>query len=54
MIAASAALIPVALLSTPAFAQSTGSADFDNEIVVTGSASRDVAGIIVRVLKSFA
>ncbi len=46
-LAASAALIPVALLSSPAFAQSTGSADFDNEIVVTGSASRDVAGIII-------
>jgi len=44
-LAASCALIPVALLSTPAFAQSTGSQDFDNEIVVTGSAARDVAGI---------
>jgi len=44
-LAASAALIPVALLSTPAFAQSTGSVDFDNEIVVTGTSSRDVAGI---------
>jgi len=44
-LAASAALVPVALLSTPAFAQSTGSSDFDNEIVVTGSATRDVAGV---------
>ena len=35
-LAASCALIPVALLSTPAFAQSTGSVDFDDEIVVTG------------------
>lgn len=46
-LAASVALIPVALLSTPAFAQSTGSSDFDGEIVVTGTASRDVAGIII-------
>src|SRR5690606_5208687 len=45
ILAASAALLPVALLSTPAFAQSTGSSDFDDEIVVTGSSSRDVAGI---------
>lgn len=44
-LAASVALIPVALLSTPAFAQSTGSVDFDEEIVVTGSSSTDVAGI---------
>ena len=44
-LAASVALIPVALLSTPAFAQSTGSVDFDDEIVVTGSTARDVAGI---------
>ena len=34
-LAASVALIPVALLSTPAFAQSTGSQDFENEIIVT-------------------
>jgi iron complex outermembrane receptor protein len=46
-LAASAALIPVALLSTPAFAQSTGSQDFDNEIVVTGTSNRNgVAGVI--------
>ena len=45
-LAASAALIPVALLSTPAFAQSTGSQDFENEIVVTGTAiNRGVAGV---------
>ena len=44
-LAASCALIPVALLSTPAFAQSTGSVDFDEEIVVTGTTARDVAGI---------
>ena len=44
-LAASCALLPVALLSTPAFAQSTGSQDFDNEIVVTGARATDVAGI---------
>ncbi|MGH6651939.1 MAG: TonB-dependent receptor [Sphingopyxis sp.] len=44
-LAASVALIPVALLSTPAFAQSTGSVDFDEEIVVTGTSATDVAGI---------
>src|SRR3546814_19357381 len=44
-LAASVALIPVALLATQAFAQSTGSVDFDDEIVVTGSTARDVAGI---------
>ena len=44
-LAASCALIPVALLSTPAFAQSTGSQDFDDEIVVTGARATDVAGI---------
>lgn len=44
-LAASCALIPVALLSTPAFAQSTGSVDFDDEIVVTGVSATDVAGI---------
>lgn len=44
-LAASVALIPVALLSTPAFAQSTGSQDFENEIVVTGVTATDVAGI---------
>lgn len=43
-LAASVALLPVALLSSPAFAQSTGSSDFD-EIVVTGTTSQDVAGI---------
>ncbi|HMO76971.1 MAG TPA: TonB-dependent receptor [Sphingopyxis sp.] len=44
-LAASVALLPVALLSTPAFAQSTGSVDFDDEIIVTGSRTTDVAGI---------
>ncbi|MCC2602906.1 TonB-dependent receptor [Sphingopyxis yananensis] len=43
-LAASAALLPVAMLSTPAFAQSTGSVDFQNEIIVTGSANKGVAG----------
>jgi iron complex outermembrane receptor protein len=42
-LAMGAALLPIAI-STPAFAQSTGSVDFQNEIVVLGSASRDVAG----------
>ena len=42
---ASVALLPVALLSAPAFAQSTGSVDFDDEIVVTGARATDVAGI---------
>lgn len=46
-LAASCALIPVALLSTPAFAQSTGSQDFEDEIIVTGSRTdRGVAGVI--------
>lgn len=46
-LAASCALIPVALLSTPAFAQSTGSQDFDDEIIVTGSRTdRGLAGVI--------
>jgi iron complex outermembrane receptor protein len=44
-LAAGAALLPLALLSTPAFAQSTGSVDFENEIVVTGTSAQDVAGI---------
>src|SRR3546814_12367675 len=46
-LAACVALIPVALLSTPAFAQSAGSVDFDDEIVVTGSATQDVGGIVI-------
>ena len=46
-LAASVALIPVALLSTPAFAQSTGSQDFENEIIVTGSRSNQgIAGVV--------
>jgi len=47
ILAASAATLPVALLSTPAFAQSTGSQDFEDAIVVTGSVSRDVGGVVV-------
>ncbi len=45
MLVASVATLPIALFSTAAFAQSTGSVDFDNEIVVTGSSATDVAGI---------
>lgn len=45
-LAASAALLPIAMLSTPALAQSTGSVDFQDEIVVMGSSGLvDVAGI---------
>lgn len=44
--ATSTLAIGVAFVATPAFAQSTGSAEFDNkEIVVSGAAQRDVAGI---------
>lgn len=45
ILTASVATLPVALLSTPAFAQSTGSQDFEGDIVVTGSRTTDVAGI---------
>jgi len=46
-LAAGVAMLPLALLSTPAFAQSTGSQDFENEIVVTGTSSKNgVAGVI--------
>jgi iron complex outermembrane recepter protein len=46
-LATGAALLPLALLSTPAFAQSTGSQDFEDEIVVTGSSLKNgVAGVI--------
>jgi iron complex outermembrane receptor protein len=44
-LAVGAALLPIALLSSPALAQSSGSVDFENDIVVLGSANRDVAGI---------
>lgn len=44
-LAASAAILPLTLFATPAFAQSSGSVDFDEEIVVTGTAASDVAGI---------
>lgn len=45
--AASSIAIGFAVIATPAFAQSTGSIDFDKEIVVTGSRSttQEVAGI---------
>ncbi|WP_033074595.1 TonB-dependent receptor [Sphingopyxis sp. MWB1] len=45
-LAAGAALLPLAL-TTPAFAQSTGSQDFENEIIVTGArANQGVAGVV--------
>ena len=45
--AASSLAIGVAALSAPAFAQSTGSIDFEKEIIVTGtrSGTQEVAGI---------
>ncbi|HVR90809.1 MAG TPA: TonB-dependent receptor [Novosphingobium sp.] len=44
--AASTLAIGIAVLSTPAFAQSTGSIDFDKEIVVSGSrTTQNVGGI---------
>ena len=45
--AASSFAIGVAALSAPAFAQSTGSIDFDKEIIVTGtrSGTQEVAGV---------
>jgi len=45
--AASSLAIGVAALSEPAFAQSTGSIDFEKEIIVTGtrSGTQEVAGI---------
>lgn len=45
--AASSIAIGVAALSTPAFAQSTGSIDFEKEIIVTGtrSGTQEVAGV---------
>lgn len=43
-LAIGAAMLPVAMLSSPAFAQSTGSVDFQDEIVVLGSANQGVAG----------
>lgn len=45
-LAASAASVSIACaLATPAAAQSTGSVDFEEDIVVTGSVVRDVAGV---------
>lgn len=43
--AASTIAIGVACISATASAQSTGSVDFENDIVVTGTASRGVAGV---------
>ncbi|MPS69964.1 MAG: TonB-dependent receptor [Novosphingobium sp.] len=45
--ATSTLAVGVAFLATPSFAQSTGSADFDDAIVVTGARSTDIAGIKV-------
>ncbi len=44
-LAASAAAITVAGFSQASFAQSTGSVDFEEEIVVSGTITRDVGGI---------
>ena len=45
-LAASAACIAAAAISAPAFAQSTGSVDFEDDvIVVTGAYERDVGGV---------
>lgn len=43
--AASAIAIGVAFLSAPSNAQSTGTVDFENDIVVTGTIARDIAGL---------
>jgi len=43
--AASTLVIGIASFAVPALAQSTGSQDFDKEIVVTGTASRGIAGM---------
>jgi iron complex outermembrane receptor protein len=45
ILSASAAFVPAMMLATPAFAQSTGSVDFEEEIVVTGTSVQDVAGV---------
>ena len=43
-----ALVVPAALVATPAFAQSSGSIDFEeSEIIVTGALSRDVGGVEV-------
>jgi iron complex outermembrane recepter protein len=44
-LAASAAAMTIAGFSQTAFAQSTGSVDFEDEIIVTGSVSKDVGGV---------
>lgn len=43
--ATSTLAVGAAFLTMPAFAQSTGSADFDNAIVVTGARTVDIAGV---------
>ncbi|MGO4165408.1 TonB-dependent receptor [Novosphingobium sp. YAF33] len=43
--ATSSLAVGAAFLAVPAFAQSTGSADFDDAIVVTGARSNDIVGI---------
>lgn len=46
LLAASAASAALATMATPAFAQSTGSADFEEgTIIVSGTLERDVAGV---------
>lgn len=43
--AAGTLAVATALITMPAFAQSTGSIDFENEIVVTGTSATDVGGV---------
>ncbi|MBI1402399.1 MAG: TonB-dependent receptor [Porphyrobacter sp.] len=48
LLAASVVSLAATTVATPAFAQSTGSSDFDNEpIIVTGKRASDVAGVEV-------
>ena len=44
-LAASAVALSICSFSSAAFAQSTGSVDFEEEIVVTGSLAADVGGV---------
>ena len=44
-LAASAVALTIASFSTAASAQSTGSVDFEEEIIVTGNRSDEVAGV---------
>jgi iron complex outermembrane receptor protein len=47
-IAASSGAMAVAAIATPALAQSSGTLDFDKDIVVTGKASdKGIAGVVV-------